>query len=82
MNNPIYDIYEHIYDNYEHNRDSHPEIPVSFYTCAYGNVEELEARYQMANHKGEWCIYQGNIFCQGGYCNNCEIGRGENYGII
>lgn len=25
------------------------------------------------NHKGTWCIYNSNIFCQESYCSGCFI---------
>ncbi len=25
------------------------------------------------NHKGQFCIYSQNIFCQEGYCSNCYL---------
>jgi len=29
----------------------------------------------LKNHKGEWCQVNPNIFCQEGYCSNCEVYR-------
>ncbi len=32
----------------------------------------------MGNHKGEWCIYNDKIFCQEGYCGNCNLTKRSN----
>jgi len=29
----------------------------------------------LTNHKGNWCIYNPNVFCQEGYCQNCYLSR-------
>lgn len=29
--------------------------------------------HNIENHKGKFCIYDNTIFCQEGYCVNCEI---------
>jgi len=28
---------------------------------------------ELENHKGEWCVINPNIFCQEGYCSECQI---------
>jgi len=32
------------------------------------------------NHKGEWCPYNVNIFCQEGYCSECNIAKDNEIG--
>lgn len=27
----------------------------------------------MENHKGTWCKYKPTVFCQEGYCTECQI---------
>jgi len=34
--------------------------------------ERFPAGNQMSN-KGKWCPYKAALFCQEGYCSNCEI---------
>lgn len=29
------------------------------------------------NHKGEWCWVNPNIFCQEGFCVECQIYKGD-----
>lgn len=29
----------------------------------------------LTNHKGTWCIYHPEIFCQEGYCSECELAK-------
>ena len=31
----------------------------------------------MEYHKGEWCIHNSNVFCQEGYCMNCNLAGGN-----
>ncbi len=33
----------------------------------YYAIEETET-----NHKGKWCVYYPDVFCQEGYCSNCH----------
>jgi|GEM_PF-4598688 len=28
---------------------------------------------ELENHKGEWCVIKRGIFCQEGYCSECQI---------
>jgi len=35
----------------------------------------------LTNHKGNRCIYNPKVFCQEGYCQNCNLSRGGINGI-
>jgi len=39
----------------------------------YDNVETETTELEPENHKGEFCIYNKNTFCQEGICSECEI---------
>lgn len=32
---------------------------------------EKENEYPQ-NHKGDWCIFNSKVFCQEGFCKNCN----------
>jgi hypothetical protein len=30
---------------------------------------------RLPNNKGSWCKYRKDLFCQEGYCEDCEINK-------
>ena len=48
---------------------------ICYPSCFWWQDDKCQFNELTQSHKGQWCWVRNNVFCQEGFCLNCQIYR-------